>query len=54
MKIINAQAVNETMTEEETKNFLANNAHNLLMRIGMIYVKKSLSSRKKIPRKFSI
>ena len=36
MKIINAQAVSETMTEEETKNFLANNANNLLMRIGTI------------------
>ena len=36
MKIINTQAVSETMTEEETKNFLANNANNLLMRIGTI------------------
>ena len=36
MKIINAQAVSETMTEEETKNFLANSANNLLMRIGTI------------------
>ena len=36
MKIINAQAVSEKMTEEETKNFLANNANNLLMRIGTI------------------
>ena len=36
MKIINAQAMSETMTEEETKNFLANNANNLLMRIGTI------------------
>ena len=36
MKIINAQAVSETMTEEETKNFLANNANNLLMRIGTL------------------
>ena len=36
MKIINAQAVSEKMTEGETKNFLANNANNLLMRIGTI------------------
>ena len=36
MKIINAQAVSETMTEEETKDFLANNANNLLMRMGTI------------------
>jgi uncharacterized pyridoxamine 5'-phosphate oxidase family protein len=36
MKIINAEAVSETMTEEETKDFLANNANNLLMRIGTI------------------
>ena len=36
MKIINAQAVSETMTEEETKNFLANNTNNLLMRMGTI------------------
>lgn len=36
MKIINAQTVSETMTEEETKSFLANNANNLLMRIGTI------------------
>ena len=36
MKIINVQAVSETMTEEETKNFLANNANNLLMRVGTI------------------
>ena len=36
MKIINAQAVSETMTEQETKNFLANNANNLLMRMGTI------------------
>ena len=36
MKIINAQAMSETMTEEETKNFLVNNANNLLMRIGTI------------------
>ena len=36
MKIINAEAVSETMTEEETKDFLANNANNLLMRVGTI------------------
>lgn len=36
MKIINAQAVSEKMTEEDTKNFLANNSNNLLMRIGTI------------------
>jgi len=36
MKIINAQAASETMTEPETKNFLANNANNLLMRMGTI------------------
>ena len=36
MKIINAQSVSETMTEQETKNFLANNANNLLMRMGTI------------------
>ena len=36
MKIISAQAASETMTEEETKNFLANNANNLLMRLGTI------------------
>ena len=28
--------MSEKMTEEETKNFLANNANNLLMRIGTI------------------
>ena len=33
MKIINAH---ENMTEEETKNFLANNTNNLLMRMGTI------------------
>jgi general stress protein 26 len=36
LKIINAQAGSETMTEEETKDFLSNNANNLLMRIGTI------------------
>jgi uncharacterized pyridoxamine 5'-phosphate oxidase family protein len=36
MKIISAQAMSETMTEQETKNFLANNANNLLMRMGTI------------------
>jgi hypothetical protein len=36
MKIINAKSVSETMTEQETKNFLANNANNLLMRMGRI------------------
>jgi hypothetical protein len=36
MKITNAQAVSETMTEEETKDFLANNASNLLVRMGTI------------------
>jgi uncharacterized pyridoxamine 5'-phosphate oxidase family protein len=36
MKITNAQTVSEAMTEEETKNFLANNSNNLLMRIGTI------------------
>jgi len=36
MKIINAQATSETMTEEETKKFLANNANKLLLRIGTI------------------
>jgi hypothetical protein len=36
MKITNAQAVSETMTEEETKDFLANNANNLLVRMGTI------------------
>jgi uncharacterized pyridoxamine 5'-phosphate oxidase family protein len=36
MKIINAKSVSETMTEQETKNFLANNANNLLMRMGTI------------------
>ena len=36
MKIINAQTVSETMTEEETKDFLANGANNLLVRIGTI------------------
>ena len=36
MRIINADAVSETMTEEETKDFLANNANNLWMRMGTI------------------
>ena len=36
MKIINAEAVSESMTEEETKDFLANNANNLWMRMGTI------------------
>lgn len=36
MKITNAQTVGETMTEEETKDFLSNNANNLLMRMGTI------------------
>lgn len=36
MKIISAQAVSETMTEGETKNFLTNKANNLLMRLGTI------------------
>ena len=36
MKITNAQAVSETMTEEETKDFLANNASNPLVRMGTI------------------
>jgi hypothetical protein len=36
MKTTNAQAVSETMTEEETKDFLANNTNNLLMRMGTI------------------
>jgi uncharacterized pyridoxamine 5'-phosphate oxidase family protein len=36
MKIIKAQAVSETMTEQEIMNFLANNANNLLMRMGTI------------------
>jgi uncharacterized pyridoxamine 5'-phosphate oxidase family protein len=36
MKIIKAQAVSETMTEQEIKYFLANNANNLLMRMGTI------------------
>jgi general stress protein 26 len=29
-------SLSETMTEQETKNFLANNANNLLMRMGRI------------------
>jgi general stress protein 26 len=37
MKIINAfPGVGEPMTEEETKNFMANNDNNLLVRIGII------------------
>jgi uncharacterized pyridoxamine 5'-phosphate oxidase family protein len=36
MKIINAQSVSEKLTEQEIKNFLANNANNLLMRMGTI------------------
>ena len=36
MKIVDAQAVSERMTEQETKNFLANNASNLLMRMATI------------------
>jgi uncharacterized pyridoxamine 5'-phosphate oxidase family protein len=37
MKIINAHsALSEAMTEDETKNFLANNNKNLLMHIGTI------------------
>ncbi len=37
MKIINAHTdLSEPMTEDETKNFLANNSNNLLMHIGTI------------------
>lgn len=37
MKIINAfPEVGEPMTEEETKNFMANNDNNLLVRVGII------------------
>ena len=37
MKIINAfPGVGEPMTEEETKNFMANNGSNLLVRVGII------------------
>ena len=37
MKIINAfPGVGESMTEEETKNFMANNDNNLLVRVGII------------------
>jgi hypothetical protein len=37
MKIINAfPAMGDAMTEEETKNFMANNNNNLLIRIGFI------------------
>jgi uncharacterized pyridoxamine 5'-phosphate oxidase family protein len=36
MKIIRAQAMSESMTEQEIKYFLANNANNLLMRMGTI------------------
>ena len=36
MKIVSAQAGSETLTEQEIKNFLANNANNLLMRMGTI------------------
>jgi hypothetical protein len=38
MKIINAYpgSRNEPMIEEETKNFMSNNDHSLLIRIGLI------------------
>jgi nitroimidazol reductase NimA-like FMN-containing flavoprotein (pyridoxamine 5'-phosphate oxidase superfamily) len=37
MKIINAfPGVGEPMTEEETKNFMANNDNSLLIRLGII------------------
>jgi general stress protein 26 len=37
MRIINAfRGVGEQMTEEETKNFMANNDNNLLVRVGII------------------
>ncbi len=38
MKIINAYpgSPNDSMTEEETKNFLANNDNSLLIRIGVL------------------
>ena len=37
MKIINAfPGMGDPMTEEETKNFMANNDNNLLIRVGLI------------------
>jgi hypothetical protein len=37
MKIINAfPGVGEPMSEEETKNFMANSDNNLLVRVGII------------------
>jgi len=49
MRIINAfPGIGDPMTEEEIKNFLANNNNNLLIRIGLIDENRRLISNQLI------